>query len=108
VKAALMLNFDPFYFSTNYVYGSGFPVAPYPYNQDGEDLDYSRWDVSFVWKFLDRKVVGEVGLSILNVLNTQNIKYTNFERIPGVQNNSINIYAEAIPFTPTLFLKISM
>lgn len=108
VKAALLLDFDPFYFSTNYVFGSGFPVAPYPYGRDAEDLTYSRWDVSFIYKFLDRKVVGEAGLSILNVLNTQNIKYTNFERIPSGQNNSINLYAEAIPFTPTLYLKFSM
>ena len=107
LKAALLLNFDPFFFSTNYVYGSGFPYAPYPYNQN-EDLTYNRWDVSFIYKFLNRKVVGEVGLSILNVLNTENIKYTNFERIPANQTNSINIYAEAIPFTPTLYLKFSM
>lgn len=108
VKAALLLDFDPFYFSSNYVFGSGFPVAPYPYNQDEEDLSYSRWDIAFIYKFLDRKVVGEAGLSILNVMNTQNIKYTNFERIPSGQNNSINIYAEAIPFTPALYLKFSM
>ena len=108
LKAALLLNFDPFYFSTNYVYGSGFPVAPYPYDKNTEDLSYSRLDVSFIYKFLDRKVVGEAGLSILNLLNNQNIKYTNFERIPSGQNNSINVYAEAIPFTPTLYLKFSM
>jgi hypothetical protein len=108
VKAALLLNFDPLFFSTNYVYGSGFPVAPFPYNSDEDDLTYSRWDVSFIWKFLDRKVVGEAGISLLNVLNTRNIKYTNFERIPSGQNNSINVYAEAIPFTPTLYLKFSM
>ena len=108
VKLALLLNFDPFYFSTNYVYGSGFPKAPRNLNIDDDDLTYSRWDVSFIYKFLDRKVVGEVGISILNVLNTQNIKYSNFERIPAEQTNTINIYAESIPFTPTLYVKISM
>ena len=107
VKAALMLNFDPFYFSTNYVYGSGFPYAPYPYDRDA-DRTYNRWDMSFIYKFLNRKVVGEVGLSVLNVLNTENIKYTNFERIPASQVNSINIYAEAIPITPALYLKFSL
>jgi hypothetical protein len=108
LKLALLLNFDPFYFSTNYVYGSGFPRAPYNPEYEGDDLTYSRWDVSFIYKFLDRKVVGEVGISLLNVLNTQNIKYANFERIPADQTNTINIYSEAIPFTPTLYLKISM
>ena len=108
IKLALLLNFDPFYFSTNYVYGSGFPRAPYNPNFDGDDLTYSRWDVSFIYKFLDRKVVGEAGLSLLNVLNTRNIKYANFERVPSGQTNTINIYSEAIPFTPTLYLKFSM
>lgn len=108
VKAALLLNFDPFYFSTNYVFGSGFPRAPYNVNDENVNLTYNRWDVSFIYKFLNRRVVGEAGLSLLNVLNTQNIKYANFERIPANQAYTINIYAEAIPFTPTLYLKFSM
>lgn len=108
VKLALLLNFDPFYFSTNYVYGSGFPVAPYNPKKNDDALAYSRLDVSFIYKFLDRKVVGEVGISILNMLNTNNIKYANFVRIPNNQTNTINIYSEAIPFTPTLYLKFSM
>ena len=108
LKLALLLNFDPFYLSSNYVYGSGFPKSPYNPDYDGEDIDYSRWDISFIYKFLDRKVVGEVGLSLMNVLNTENIKLANFERIPANQTNTINIYTEAIPFTPTLYLKISM
>ncbi len=108
IKLALLLNFDPFYFSTNYVYGSGFPRAPYNPNGTDDDLTYSRWDASFIYKFLNRKVVGEVGLSILNILNTQNIKYANFERIPANQTHTINIYAEAIPFTPALYLKFSL
>jgi len=108
IKLALLLNFDPFYFSTNYVYGSGFPRAPYNPNETDVDLTYSRWDASFIYKFLNRRVVGEVGLSILNILNTQNIKYSNFERIPTNQTQTININAEAIPFTPALYLKFSM
>ena len=108
LKLAVLLNFDPFYFSTNYVYGSGFPAAPYNSESTEDDLTYSRWDASFIYKFLDRKVVGEVGLSILNILNTQNIKYADFVRIPTSQTNTINVYSEAIPFTPTLYLKFSM
>jgi outer membrane receptor protein involved in Fe transport len=109
VKLALLLNFDPFFFSSNYVFGSGFPYKPATVEADqSDDFTYNRLDMSFIYKFLDRKMKGEVGLSILNVLNTQNIKYTNFERIPSNQTNSINIYAEAIPFTPTLYLKFTL
>ena len=106
LKLAALADFDPFYFSANYVYGSGFPAGIFSLQGIEDDHPYSRLDISAVYKFLDRKVVGEAGLSILNLLNTQNIKYENFERIPSVQANSINIYSEAIPFTPVLYLKI--
>ena len=104
-----MLNFDPFFFSSNYVFGSGFPYGNgLPQDNENTDLTYSRLDVSFIYKFLDRKVKGEAGISILNVLNTENLKYSSFERIPSNQTNDINIYVGAMPFTPTLYLKISM
>lgn len=109
VKLALLFNFDPFYLSANYVFGSGFPeYASYIPGEKPDNLTYSRMDFSFIYKFSDRKLKGEIGFTILNVLNTENIKYTNFERIPSYQTNSISIYAESIPFTPALFLKIWM
>lgn len=106
LKLAAMMNFDPIFFSANYVFGSGFPYSNNSL-QSSNDI-YSRLDASFIYKFLNRKVKGEAGISILNVLNTKNIKYSSFEKIPGSQTNSINIFTEAIPFTPTLYLKISM
>lgn len=107
LKLALLLNFDPFYFSSDYVYGSGFPPTNQQQNS-GADLSYSRWDVSFIYKFLNKKLKGEIGLSILNVLNTENIKYESFERIPNYQTNNINIYTEAMPFTLALYFKMSL
>ncbi len=106
IKIAGLLNFDPLFLSADYVYGSGFP--DFIYNQQPSytsNKTYSRLDVSITYKFLKRKLNGEVGLSLLNVLNRENFKLANFERIPANQTNNINIYAEAIPFTPTLFLK---
>jgi len=108
VKLAALANFDPFYFSATYVYGSGFPAGAPAITGVDDNQPYSRLDVSFIYKFLVRKMKGEIGLSILNVLNTQNLKYENFERIPSIQTNNINIYTEAIPFTPALYLKITM
>ena len=108
VKIALMLNFDPIYFSADYVFGSGFPNPAYLALQKEEDLRYSRLDAALIYKFLDRKLKGEIGLSVMNVLNTENIKYENFERIPASQKNSISLYAEAIPITPALYLKLSL
>jgi len=90
-------------------FGSGFPYPNIPtQNSESIDLTYSRLDISAIYKFLDRKVKGEIGISLLNVLNTENLKYSSFERIPATQTNEINILAGAIPFTPTLYLKISM
>jgi hypothetical protein len=108
VKAALLLNFDPFYFSTDYVFGSGFPTPAYLAEQHNNDLTYSRWDAAIIYKFLDRKLKGEIGLSVLNILNTQNIKFANFERVPLEQTNTIGLYAEAIPITPALYFKLSL
>ncbi len=109
LKLALLLNFDPIYFSTNYVYGSGFPYGNVlTQYQESNIQKYSRLDASLIYKFLDRKVNGEIGISIINVLNTKNLKYSSFEKIPSNQVEDINIYTEALPITPTLYLKISM
>lgn len=108
LKLALLLNFNPFYFSSDYVYGSGFPAVANQQNSAESDLTYSRWDVSFIYKFLSKKLKGEIGISLLNVLNTKNVKYASFERIPNAQANNINIYTDAIPFTPALYFKLSL
>lgn len=108
VKVAALANLDPFFISADYVFGSGFPLGPGILAESEADLTYSRLDVSFIYKFLNRRVKGEVGLSVLNVMNTQNIKYANFERVLNTQTNSVNIYSEAIPITPALYLKIAM
>ncbi len=107
IKTGIMVNLSPFYISANYVYGSGFPIVFNNQHKIEKDYPYSRLDGAASWRFLNKKVQGEIGLSVLNILNTQNIKFSNFEKIPLNQSSSINIYAEAIPLTPTLFLKIS-
>lgn len=106
LKFATLINLDPFYFSANYVYGSGFPLAAFAIFAE-KDTRYSRFDVSFIYKFAEKKYLGEIGLSVLNLFNTENIKFANFERVPGNQTSSINIHAEAIPFTPALYLKLA-
>jgi len=108
IKLAALVNLDPFYISADYVFGSGFPLTPSINVEEDDNLTYSRLDAAFIYKFLDRKLKGEIGLSVLNVLNTQNIKYANFERVPSSQDNSVNIYSESIPLTPALYLKLSL
>lgn len=49
----------------------------------------------------------EAGLSVLNIFNRENIKYSNLIRIPESQSSTISIHAEAVPFTPTLYSNLS-
>ena len=107
IKGALLLNFNPLFFSVNYVYGSGFPDRPTFFNQDYERYPYSRLDAALIYRHSVKDYHFEVGLSILNLLNTENIKYSNFIRIPNAQSGSITVHAEAVPFTPTIYLNIS-
>ncbi len=107
LKIATLLNFDPVFLSSSYIYGSGFPYTNSLYLDDeSENMDYNRFDLSVIYKFLDRKIRGETGVSILNVLNTTNIKYASFEKIPTKQLNDINFHVEALPRTLSLYLKL--
>ncbi len=108
IKFAGLLKLSPFYFSANYVYGSGFPNMK-PMNERQEDqLVYNRFDTAITYKFSAKKYRLEAGASILNLFNTQNIKAENLERIPTQQSNTVNIYSQTVPFTPTIFLSFSL
>jgi TonB-dependent receptor-like protein len=107
VKAAMLMNFHPFYFSANYVYGSGFPDrAPLP-QEAFERHPYSRLDASLIYRYSINGYHFEAGISILNLLNTENIKYSNLIKVPDAQSASLSIHAEAVPFTPTIYLNFS-
>ena len=109
LKFAGILNYKSFYFSSNYVYGSGFNRFQIE-TKDGTKLNqpYNRLDAALVYKFKPGKVKAEAGISILNVLNTDNIKYSNLRVSTIDEINLVGIYADAIPFTPALFLKIEL
>ena len=106
LKAAALIKLKPFFFSANYVYGSGFP-DPLLINDENYERDYHRLDVSAVYRFNMKKYSLEAGVSILNVFNYENIKYDNFIRVPDDQDVTLNLHAEAVPFTPTMFLNFS-
>jgi hypothetical protein len=106
IKLAGLAKLKSFHFSANFVYGSGFPdpdqlPAIIDYAQS-----YSRLDAAIIYKLPTRKIHLDAGFSVLNVLNKENIKYSNLTRIPIDEINSVSIYAEAVPLTPSLFLNI--
>ena len=108
IKFATIINLSPFYLSANYVYGSGFPSTNPLDNPNDNVLPYSRFDTALNYKFSKKKYSLETGISILNLFNTQNLKINNLERIPTEQTATFNIYNQAVPFTPTLFLNLSL
>jgi len=107
VKLAGIIDLEPFYLSGNWVWGSGFYV-PNPFMVFGPPgMPYNRMDVSAVYRLSKKKYLFDAGISLLNVFNTENIKYSNFTRIPVTSSSQVNIHAEAIPRTLTLFVNFS-
>jgi hypothetical protein len=107
VKGALLLDLKPFYISTNYVYGSGLAYGSSLAGDNGERYPYSRLDASVIYRLKLRALRLETGLSVLNIFNRENIKYSNLFEVPDGQFSSISIYAEAVPFTPTLYVNLA-
>lgn len=108
LKLAGLFNIRDFYISGNYIYGSGLPFYSNYANPEYTEITYNRFDVSLVYNFNISKVNAELGLSILNVFDTDNTKYSSFEKIPFDQLSTIFTNSESIPFTPLLYLKIQL
>ena len=108
LKLAGIYNWKALYFSANYIYGSGFEIMK-TFSDDNTQIPiYSRLDVAVIYKFNKGIFNGKLGLSVLNVLNQPNIKYTNLRRVESDASEIINVYSGAVPFTPTLFLNIKI
>ncbi|MBL7965371.1 MAG: TonB-dependent receptor [Prolixibacteraceae bacterium] len=107
-KVAGLFNMGKFYFSANYVYGSGLEVLRQIYkNEVNNNVSYNRVDAAVTYHFTPRRFSGEIGFSVMNLFDTQNLKYSNFKNIqltPELGN--IRVYSDAVSFTPTLFLKL--
>ena len=107
IKVAALFNVKPFNFSANYVFGSGFPLAGGSVeNPSYTSPNYNRVDVAVNYRFDIGKVACETGISVLNLFNSKNIRYSNFERVPVDQTSTLNIYSQAIPFSPRITLRL--
>jgi hypothetical protein len=107
LKIAGLTKFKSFHFSANYIFGSGFPDPDQLPMVVDYTRPYNRLDVAIVYGISARKIKIDAGISVLNVLNTENIRYSNYIRVPTDETTTVSLYAEAVPFTPILFLKIS-
>jgi hypothetical protein len=107
VKGALLLDLRPFYLSVNYVYGSGLADGISYTTETLYRYPYSRLDASFIYRLSIKRVHIQAGISVLNIFNRENIKYSNLIRVPETETSTLSIHAEAVPFTPTLYLNLS-
>ena len=100
--------YKDFYFSTTYVYGTGYSylsTGGHGHAQNREsDNSYNRWDMAMTYKLEQKKYQLQAGVSLLNVLNTGNVKY-NYQLAD--QNTITNLYTEAIPRTFMVFVEIA-
>lgn len=114
-KSGAVINLSPFWLSAGYVYGNGymdsFGTGRY---SSMSSASYSRLDLSATYQFALKRIKFRLGASVLNVLNTQNKK--TLEVIPLLQRGQgsgqggailTNLYAEAVPFSPAVYIEIS-
>ncbi|MCA1757898.1 MAG: TonB-dependent receptor, partial [Bacteroidales bacterium] len=107
LKIALLADIDPLYLSGSWVYGSGFL---YPYlSEDGDPLviPYNRLDMSVMYRLSRDKYRFDAGLSLLNIFDTENIKYSNLTLVDTGETDPLGIHAEALPRTLALFILFS-
>jgi outer membrane cobalamin receptor len=105
-KVAALFNVHAFYFSANYIYGSGLEVLSKVFGSDANTA-YSRVDVASTYKFSPKWVSGELGFSFLNIFDTQNLRYANLKNFQLSQElGDFRVYSSSVPFTPVLFLKL--
>ncbi len=88
------------WFSINYVYGSGLQFTK---KFENSLIPYSRLDFAVLYKLNFQRFNVHFGASILNMLNTENVKYNNFINMP--YNDEI-VYSESTPFTPILNINL--
>ncbi len=107
LKVAGLFNVRRFYFSADYVYGSGMEILRKAFTNGNSNVAYNRVDAAVTYKFTPKRFSGELGFSVLNVFDTQNLKYANFKNIQLTQElGDVRVYSDAVPFTPILFLKM--
>jgi len=106
IKAAVIVKLGRFHLASNYVFGSGLELVKQIAEEQGVKPSYSRWDASLTYQFRIKKISGETGLSILNLLNRQNVRYPNLKKIDIKEYGNFSVYTQSLPFTPSLFLQI--
>ena len=101
IKLALLFRFKKLKISLNQVFGSGFNNSLEGFYFKGRE-PYSRFDLGLEYDLVSRKIDMDLGISVLNLFNAQNVRLNQFSSFP---DGSI-AYASGVPFTPSLSLLV--
>ena len=85
LKTVGMVNVSPFHLSLSYVYGSGLWFTRPEPERSGDErkpIPYRRLDFAAMHQWSTKRVVFKTGLSILNLTNQYNVRYTDFLALP--------------------------
>ncbi len=104
IKVAGLAKIRSLHFSAAFVYGSGLPDPATILKSVQYTEPYTRLDAAIIYRILKRKIHLDAGLSVLNILNKENVRFSNYTRIPADEQTFTSLYAEAVPITPALFL----
>jgi hypothetical protein len=105
LKTAMVGNFNPFYFSASFVYGTGLPV----YNDERQMIaepSYNRTDLSMIYKLPIKKYKSEIGLKFQNVFGVENITSGEYEIMPWYKLSSVSLYTETVPSSVRFYFNL--
>lgn len=111
IKAGGLFRFYPFSLSANYVFGKGYNTMLLPTSSYGEhnglsnsSTTYSRMDIYASYEKRFKYVGLTVGASLINVFNTDNVKYSTSWIPRGYASSSF--YSKASSRTPVIFVEL--
>ena len=80
-KIAALFNYKQFYFSSDFVYGSGLELIRQAFPNNNVATNYQRVDAALTYRLNWTKAQTEFGVSVLNVFDRNNLSYNHLRSI---------------------------
>ncbi len=106
LKLACIYDTKRFSFSADYIFGERKFKDPFLIDNKLISNSFNRFDMSGTYRYTAGSVLGEAGVSVLNLLDTNNNVFNNIITNSNESSNYINYKYRVLPFTVGLFLKI--
>jgi len=111
IRLTEMVNFNSWSISGNWFFATGGPVEAAGSKRDLYLFDrlpnFSQLDLSVVKQFRTKLFVAEVGATLLNIFNRENVLTSDYFRLTG-DNTDLSVKSEitALSFTPVFFINV--